>query len=120
MVSMKERFALIGAVVLFVITISFLSFFVFITDPRFLTFSGFFVFYSTLFLSLWSFGYIISRFIVRKRRRVPDGLVRRNIVISCIIISAIVLSQMRLMSVYVILVLVVFGVGIEYYLHNKR
>lgn len=114
-----DRLAVIGVIALFVAVVSFLLLFVFTVDPRYLTFSGFFVFYLALFVALWSLGYALMRFAVRNRRRRPAGFARRSALLALVIVSGVLLSQMRLLSIYSVLILIVLGAGAEYYLYKK-
>ena len=119
MKGMMDRLAFIGAIALFIAVASFLLLFVFTVDPRYLTFSGYFVFYLALFVALWSLGYAVARFAMRNRRRRPAGLARRSALLALIIAGGVLLSQTRLLSIYSVLILIALGAGIEYYLYKR-
>ena len=110
-----DRLAVVGTIALFLISAGFLSFFVFFVDPRYLSFSGFIVFYLTLFVLLWSAEYATMRFITRKRRGRVAGLSRKCALIAFCITGGALLSHVRWLSVYTILMLIVLAGGIEYY-----
>lgn len=119
MKGMMDRLAFIGAVALFVAVASFLLLFVFTVDPRYLTFSGFFVFYLALFAALWSLGYVLLRFAARNRRKRPVGLARRSALVAFVIVCGVLLSQTRLLSVYAAVAVIALGAAAEYYWYKR-
>ncbi len=115
-----DRLAVVGMLVLFLTSTGLLSFFVVSVDPRYLNFSGFSIFYLTLFCAMWSLGYAAMRYATRNRRGRVAGLARKSALIALCITGGVLLSQARWLSVYTALALVAATGGIEYYYSKKR
>jgi len=115
-----DRLAVVGTVTLFLVSVSFLSFFVFSVDPRYLNFSGFLVFYLALFCAAWSAGYMLVRWSMRNRRGSVPGIARRTALVALCIAGGVLLGQLRWLSVYTALGLIAAAGGIEYYYSKKR
>ncbi|MCR4322584.1 MAG: hypothetical protein NUV61_00660 [Candidatus Azambacteria bacterium] len=97
-----------------------LGFFLLFVNPEYLGFSGFLLFYSSLFTALWSSFFIVGkRFVRRRRGKKGYMLARRSALAACVVTGGVTLAHADFFSGYALLTLVGVAITAEYWFARK-
>lgn len=98
------RIAIFGVWFVLVVSFSSLLFFVFLVNPKYLSFTGFLVFYAAVFGFLWGAFLLLWNYLKKKRgRRGGLGDVSRQAVfLAMCAVIVLFFSQMNVLSLYVL------------------
>ncbi|MBI1755462.1 hypothetical protein HY250_03135 [Candidatus Azambacteria bacterium] len=91
-------------------------FFLFLVDPAYLSFSGFLLFYLSVFAWVWSFFLLGGHFLLggRKKRSLGGAFARRTALLALLVATSIFLSHTNLFSLYAFIALLALVIFAEY------
>src|SRR3989344_4012036 len=113
---MVSRLLFLGVCVMGVAALGSLVFFLLLGNPEYLGFSGFLLFYLSLFVVLWSSFFIIGgRFLQGHRGKWRYALARRSVLGAFVATGSVALAQMNLFSGYTLLALAGAALATEYW-----
>ncbi len=117
---MVSRIIFVGVCMMGVAALGSLGFFLLLVNPEYLGFSGFLLFYLSLFLALWVLFFIIgNRFFQRRRGKRGYAIARRSALAALVTAGSVTLAQMNFFSGYALLALFGAAFAIEYWLARR-
>ena len=98
---MMELVMIFGIWFVSAVSLSSLLFFVFLVNPKYLSFSGFLVFYAVAFGFFWSVLLILWRYLIKRgRARDLGGAPRQAMFLALCAVTVLFLSQMKMLNWY--------------------
>lgn len=117
---MVSRILFVGVCIAGVAALGSLGFFLLMINPEYLGFSGFLLFYLSLFVALWSLFFIIGERLLRQHRgRWRYALARRSALGAVVATGSVTLAQMNFFSGYTLLALCGAVLATEYWLARR-
>ncbi|MEK7493597.1 MAG: hypothetical protein AAB630_00410 [Patescibacteria group bacterium] len=117
---MVSRIIFLGVCVMGVAALGSLGFFLLMVNPEYLGFSGFLLFYLSLFAALWSSFFILGeRFLQRHRGKRRYALARRSALAAVVATGSVTLAQMSFFSGYALLALFGVALAAEYWFARR-
>lgn len=117
---MVSRIIFVGVCVVGMAALGSLVFFLLLVNPEYLGFSGFLLFYCSLFVALWSSFFIAgNRFFQRRRGKRGYALTRRSALAAFVATGSATLAQMNFFSGYTLLALLGAALALEYWFARK-
>ncbi|MEK7487888.1 MAG: hypothetical protein AAB598_01035 [Patescibacteria group bacterium] len=117
---MVSRILFVGVCMAGVVALGSLVFFLLLVNPEYLGFSGFLLFYFSLFVALWSLFFIAgNRFVRHHRGTWKYALVRRSALGAVVATGSVTLAQMNFFSGYALLALIGAVFAAEYWLARR-
>lgn len=118
---MVSRIIFLGVCVMGVAALCSLVFFLLFVNPEYLGFSGFLIFYFSLFVALWSLFFIAGGLFLRRYRgKRGHALARRSAFLAVIATGSVTLAQMNFFSGYTFFALFGAALALEYWITKKR
>lgn len=97
-----------------------LGFFLLLVNPEYLGFSGFLLFYLSLFVALWSSFFILGeRFLQHHRGKWRYALARRSALAAFVATGSVTLAQMNFFSGYSLVALAGAALVAEYWFARR-
>lgn len=117
---MVSRIIFVGVCVGGMAALGSLVFFLLLVNPEYLGFSGFLLFYCSLFVALWSSFFIAGdRFFQRRRGTRGYVLTRRSALAAFVATGSATLAQMSFFSGYTLLALLGVALAAEYWFARR-
>lgn len=117
---MVSRIIFLGVCVMGVAALGSLGFFLLLVNPEYLGFSGFLLFYLSLFVALWSLFFILGeRWLRQHRGKWRYALARRGALGAIVATGSVTLAQMDFFSGYTLLALIGAVLAAEYWFARR-